>query len=167
MPKVSKKRTFIRDTFEKIETDRMAKQVAKDVASVFRPTWEGRPKHTKVEGKTAEVKAGPKHTPLNLDELQKKYKEQDAKKEVQLKQRLFHLVKEGEKKSLEREKREKQERAQQLTQEEEQKTKEEEERRRREAETVIPKGKKRRSIFSPREKAREKHAEYKPATGKQ
>jgi hypothetical protein len=113
-----------------------------------------------------ELKGKQNSTPLDIEKLRKKYQEQDKQKEEVLRQRLFQLVKRGEEEALQREKQQEAEK-QRIEAYQEQKKRKEEERKRQEALVEVPKGKIRRSIFSPKKVAQRQQAEVKPAAGKQ
>ena len=173
MPKGNFKGTFTGDTFEKIAElgGTTAKKTAKAVAQTFNPlaVFEG---NSKSESQKAQMEKAKKEaeskkaSPLNFEELQKLYKEQDAKKEMELRQRLFNLVKEGEKQEYAKRKKAEQDRQQAAVQEEQRKKKQEEEKRQQETSQEAPKGKERKSIFSPKKKAQEQHTETKPSSSK-
>lgn len=106
------------------------------------------------------------HTPLNFEKLKEKYRQQDKEKEIALRNRLFQLVKQGEEKEMERKKQEAM-----IKKQEEEKEKAEKDRRKKleeqkETQELIPKGKIRKSIFSPKKAAQQKHQELKPGGGK-
>ncbi len=107
-----------------------------------------------------------KHTPLDTKKLQDKYQDQDKRKAEALRQRLFQLVKSGEEKAIKERKRKELERQRQMVAEQEQKKKKEEEKN-KQPPAPIPKGKVRRSIFSPKSWAKRLQTEVRPASGKQ
>jgi len=106
-------------------------------------------------------------TPLDTEKLRKIYQQQDKQKEEALRQRLFQLVKRGEEEVLQRQKQQEGEKQRMEAYQEQEKKRKEEERKRQEALVEIPKGKIRRSIFSPKKVAQRQQAEVKPASGKQ
>ena len=106
------------------------------------------------------------HTPLNLDKLGKSYQDKEKQKTEVLKQRLFQLVKRGEEEILQANKQEEMEKKRKEAYEIEMKKRKEEEKKKQQA-GEIPRGKVRRSIFSPKKAAQRQHAELKPASGKQ
>ena len=83
-----------------------------------------------------------------------------------MQQKLFQLVKRGEEEVLQQKKQEEQEKEQKEVYEVEEKKKKLAEKQKQEQMDDIPKGKIRRSIFSPKKVAQRQHAEVKPATGK-
>ena len=117
-------------------------------------------------GKTSEVKRDGNHTPLNLEKLGKSYQDKEKQKTEVLKQRLFQLVKRGEEEILQANKQEEMEKKRKEAYEIEMKKRKEEEKKKQQA-GEIPRGKVRRSIFSPKKAAQRQHAELKPASGKQ
>jgi len=114
-----------------------------------------------------ELKGKQNSTPLDIEKLRKKYQEQDKEKEEFLRQRLFQLVKRGEEEVLQTQKQQEAEKKRMEAYKEQEKKRKEEERKRQEALVEIPKGKIRRSIFSPKKVAQRQQAEVKPAAGKQ
>jgi len=106
-------------------------------------------------------------TPLDLESLHKNYQNQDKQKANALRFRLFQMVRSQEEKVIAQKKQEELERKRKLTYEEEQKKRKEKEKKKREQTLVVPKGKIRRSIFSPKKMAERQQAEVKPASGKQ
>ena len=177
----------LEDSFEKLveqgttQTKKAVKSAVKQVVQTASPTkmWEqilgldsGSGKTSEVEeersdGKTSEVKKIGDHTPLNLEKLGKSYQDSEAQKTEALKQRLFQLVKRGDEQVLEEKKKEEIEKKRKEAYEQEEKKKKEEERIRQEQSGELPKGKVRRSIFSPKKVAERQHAELKPSSGKQ
>lgn len=119
------------------------------------------------QARTSEVKKAEKHTPLDFNKLQEKFKDKEKMKIEGLRNRLFQIVKREDEKSLERKKMEeadKKRREEYLAQE---KKRKEQEKKQQEQQGNIPRGKIRRSIFSPKKVAERQHTELKPATGKQ
>lgn len=149
---------ILQDTFEQLAElgQSTAKKAVKQIGQTFTPLG--------VLEKEQDKK--PNHTPLDLKGLEKKYDAQDKQKEAVLRTRLFQLVKEGEKEELAKQKKERQEKERQLIAEEEEHKKKEEEKKKQQT-TEAPRGKIRRSIFSPKKVAQREHAEIKPAVGKQ
>ena len=113
-----------------------------------------------------ELKGKQNSTPLDTEKLRQRYQEQDKQKEGALRQRLFQLIKRGEEEALQRQKQQEAEK-QRMEAYQEQKKRKEEERKKQEALVEIPKGKIRRSIFSPKKVVQRQQAEVKPAAGKQ
>lgn len=168
---------FAHDTFEKLAElgASTAKKTVKSVAQTFSPlkileqtknSSTSEVEEEQRDGKTSEVKNSG-HTPIDLEGLKKKYEDQDKQKEEQLRQRLFQLVKEGEKGARREADEKEKERQQRLLQAEQAKKKKGEEKKAQEQQEDIPKGKERKSIFSTKKIVREKHAEFKPGGGKQ
>ncbi|OGK24654.1 hypothetical protein A3A46_01305 [Candidatus Roizmanbacteria bacterium RIFCSPLOWO2_01_FULL_37_13] len=182
----------LEDSFEKLaeqgvtQTKKVVKSTVKQVASTISPTkmWEqilGLDSDSDItsengnatsaveerSGRTAEVKKTGNNTPLNLEKLGKSYQDKEKQKTEALRQRLFQLVKHGEEKVLLERKQEEEEKKQKETYEAQEKKRREEEKKKKDQATEIPKGKVRRSIFSPKKVAQRQHAETKPSTGKQ
>ena len=109
----------------------------------------------------------PNHTPLDFQKLQEKYKDQDKTRTDALRQRLFQLVKSGEEKTVVQKKQKIEQKKQQELVEQEQKKRKEEEKKRIQAQAEVPKGKERRSIFSPIKVAKRERLEVHPSAGKQ
>jgi len=121
-------------------------------------------------GRTSEVeraKRSEKSTPLDFQNLQKKFETKDKVKADRLKNRLFQLVKSGEEKVWEEKKQEKIQKERQEVLEGQEKKRKEIEKRKVDEQTGIPKGKERRSIFSRKKVVQRERAEFKPASGKQ
>jgi len=114
-----------------------------------------------------ELKREQNSTPLDTEKLRQKYQEQDKQKEEALRQRLFQLVKRGEEEALQRQKQQEVEKQRMEAYKQQEKKRKEEERKRQETLVEVPKGKIRRSIFSPKKVVQRQQAEVKPASGKQ
>ncbi len=166
---------FFEDTFEKIleQGATTVKQSVKQVAKTFDPLQ----MLDQVTGRSATdqgieqiEKSQPKkqkHTPLDFQNLQKNYENQDKQKTDALRQRLFQIVKGGEEKVLMEKRQEEMEKKRRETYEEMDKKRREEDRKKQEAAQFTPQGKVRRSIFSPKKIAKREQAEFKPSSGKQ
>ncbi len=161
---------ILQDTFEQIVElgSSTAKKSAKQTFQTFSPL-------NILENLTGTATVKPKidtdrktegHTPIDINGLKENYEAQDKKKENDLRNRLFNLVKAGENQEVQKKKTEEREKSVQEQQEEQQKA--EEERKKRDAQILgeVPQGKQRKSIFSPKAKAQREHAELKPASGK-
>jgi len=107
------------------------------------------------------------NTPLNFEKLQEKYQSQDKQKEEFLRNRLFQLVKRGEEELLQKGKQKELERQKMEVYQKQEKERKEEEKRKQESLGDRPKGKIRRSIFSPKKVVQRQQTEVKPASGKQ
>lgn len=173
MPKGS----LLSDTFEQLAElgQSTAKKSAQAVASTFsplkiaekiiNPTGESTSESTN-PNETKNKK--PSHTPLDFEKLQQKYAQQDRQKLNQMRQRLFQLVKSGEKEAIQKLQHEEQQRKfQEQQKEEEEKRRKIQQEKAAQEEIIIPRGKIRRSIFSPKKMAQKQHTETKPSTGKQ
>jgi len=151
-----------------------AKKSAQQIGQTFSPLkiFEGvvnnsNNNDSSLEKKSKEETKKQNNTPLNFEKLQEKYKSQDKQKEELLRQRFFQLVKRGEEEVLEREKQKEAEKQRMEAYKEQEKKRKEEERKRQEASLEAPRGKIRRSIFSPKKVVQRQQAEVKPASGKQ
>ncbi len=169
--KNKRKGRMIADTFEQIEDfgKSTVKHVTRQTLRTFSPLdiledLSSTKQSTAQENKNSQEKK-PNHTPINTNLLKTEYEQQDKKKEIALKNRLFQLVKQGDEKELQKKKQKEQEKKQ-VEVEEEQK-KREEKKKEEEQKGQVPQGKIRRSIFSPRTKAKREHFETRPSTGKQ
>ena len=173
------KGNVLSDSFEQLVElgQSTAKQGAKQVAQTFSPLkmidnaikgGEGGLDHRSLDegGKTAEVK-GNKSTPLDLNKLQKKFQDQDKVKLESLRNRLFQIVKREDEKSLERKKAEEEQKKQKEEAEKEQKKRQQLQQQKAQQVKEEPRGKIRRSIFSPKKVAQRSQQEVKPAAGKQ
>lgn len=109
------------------------------------------------------------YTPLRLEKLQEKYREQDEAKMNDVRQKLWHyfnLEKQEENKAIEERKRKEIERKHKEEQEKEEEIKRKQAQQQQNV-VPMPKGKERRSIFAPRKTARRSMAETRVGTGKQ
>ena len=150
---------FWDDTFEQIVElgQSTVKQGAKAVSQTFSPIKlferaAGKSQNPHDKGKEQLDEAKKKSnssTPLDFEKLQEKYQDQDKSKMESLRNRLFHIVKQGEEKVLEQKKQQniQQEQAQQAFDE--------------------PRGKVRQSIFSRKKVAKRQQTEVRPSAGKQ
>lgn len=145
-----KKGSFVADTFEQLaELGQSGKKAIKPLTQLPEKMLEG------VFG----VKETSGHTPLDFKKLQDRYGDQDMKKTNALRSRLFQLVKSGEEISATQKRQENAERKRREAFPEHKK--------KQEQPFAIPKGKIRRSIFSPKKMAKREQAEVRPAAGKQ
>lgn len=165
------KGSILSDTFEQLVElgQGTAKKTVKSVAQTLNPLATQEKSSSKQEKALKEKLENKKnnHTPLDFENLTKQYEKNDSKNTDALRLRLFQLVKQSDEKSL-YEKRQKdigKKRHEAVV--EEQKKKEEEKRKKVVQTGDLPKGKVRRSIFSPKKTAERQHAETKPATGRQ
>lgn len=168
MPKGS----FLSDTFEKLaelggttakQTTKVAQQVVNPQKAFEQVTGVTTRSEEEVKRETERKKAS---TPLDLQKLEKSYEEQDKQKEEILRNRFFQLVKEGERGALAEAKREEEEKKRREEQELEEQKKKEQERLKSQDADSLPKGKERKSLFSPKKKAQAQHAETKPSGSK-
>lgn len=165
---------ILHDSFEQLAElgKTTAKQGAKQVAKTFSPLKlfeqaTGQNQDDNGNEQTDELKKKKDaSTPLDLDKLQKKYQDQDKLKTQLLRNRLFQMVKREDEKSLERKKADQQEKKRKEEYEKQEKKKQQVQQQQvQSAET--PRGKQRRSIFSPKKVAQRAQAEVRPAIGKQ
>ncbi len=164
---------FFDDTFEKLVElgSSTAKKTGKSLAQTFSPLRLLEKAvgldTNQADNQNKEKNVGKdSHTPLNFKRLKEKYDQQDKQKEMALRNRLFQLVKQGEEKEMERKKQEEMAKKQQEEREKAEKERKKKLEEQQQAQELIPRGKIRRSIFSPKKAAQQKHAEFKPAGSK-
>ena len=168
---------FFEDTFEKLVElgSSTGKKATQQVAQTFSPLkltekifGQDQSQNENEEKKADKIrKKENSHTPLNFQELQRRYAQQDTQKEIALKNRLFQLVRQGEENVLQEKKQEKERKKTMEEKEKEEKERQARLKAQQQAQQEEPKGKIRHSIFSPKTMAQKKHAETKPAVGKQ
>ncbi len=167
---------FFEDTFEKaVEAGVIiVKQSGKQVAQTINPlkilekaAGSQSPQSPKQPQSPESPKSSQNHTELDFQKLQKNYQDQDKAKTDALRQRLFQMVKAGDEKLLIEQRQKEMQKKQKETYEQVEKKRREEERKKREAAQLIPQGKIRRFIFSPKKVAKREQAEFKPSAGKQ
>ena len=164
------KGNLFEDTFEQLVElgSSTAKKTVKSVAQTLNPFDKTSETQNTKHPKSPESSKNPNnHTPVDFDKLKNKFQDKDKLQAEALRNRLFQIVKREDEKIIERKDMEE---AQKKRQEEylaQEKKRKEQEKRRQEQQGNIPKGKVRRSIFSPKKTAERQHAELKPATGKQ
>lgn len=166
---------FWDDTFEKVVEmgQSTAKKSAQQVVQTFSPLKileNALGQNSDMQSgkeKNAQLNKEQKNTPLDLKKLQEKYNNQDKVKTDTLRNHLFQLVKRGEEKVLDDEKRKEQEKKRQEAYEEHEKKRQLAQKKQIEAVQETPHGKQRRSIFSPKKAAKREQVEVKPASGKQ
>jgi cation diffusion facilitator CzcD-associated flavoprotein CzcO len=163
---------FTTDTFEKLEDlgRSTAKHVVRQTIDTFSPTniLEDltTPSQTEKPNDKKDQEKKQNHSPIDIDSLKQEYDHQDKKKEINLKNRLFQLVKQGEEKELEK-KKQKEKEDEQIELEEQKKKEQEKKEKEQKQQAPVPQGKIRRSIFSPKVKAKREHFEIRPSQGKQ
>jgi hypothetical protein len=166
---------IIHNAFEQIlESGRdVAKSSAKQVVETISPwdmirnSFEGVDANKNATDPTTQMKElqgkSDKHTPLNFDNLQKSYADQDKQKMEAMKQRLFQIVRRDDEKSSMKSKQQKNEKEHAVVQEESDKRRREEEKRRQQSMSA-PQGK----LKGRRKKPSEPQpAETKPGSSKQ
>ncbi len=167
--------SILQDSFEKVAElgGSTAKKAGKSVAQIVNPfkiaekIVSGRPIQENPDLQQELKNKKDKHTPLDFQKLQEKYKRQDTAKTEALKKRLFDMVKKEDEDQLEKKKQEEQEKKQQILYGEQEKRKKEEEKRRQEQTAAAPQGKQRRNIFSPKKMAQRQQLEVRADSGKQ
>ncbi len=164
-------KTILHDTFEQLAElgQSTAKKTVKAVAQTVNPLYSPEKTAEDQQKQFEELnKKKDNHSPVNFEKLQKKYASEDAQKTSQLRNRLFQLVKDAEKQSLDQHYQEEQKKQYEAQREAEKKKKLEEDRL--QAQTFeTPKGKVRKSILGGGKKksaGMEQHAEYKPSSSK-
>lgn len=169
MPKGS----FTSDTFEQLAELGVSttKKSIRSVAQTFSPIkiveqLVGATGPTETETKKPEKSGKPAHTPLNFDRLKNTYSKQDTAKVTVLRNRLFQLAKSNEQAAIEKEGREREQTQFKTLGEESERKKHVKEKSKMQS-SLIPMGKQRRNIFSPRKMAARQQVETRPSSGKQ
>jgi len=106
------------------------------------------------------------HTPLDFDKLKDNFQNKEKIQADLLRSRLFHIVRQGDERSL-MEKRQKDIEKKQKEEYDKQRKENELRRKKLQQSNELPQGKERKSIFSHKKSAERQHAETKPATGRQ
>jgi hypothetical protein len=167
---------FLSDTFEQLAEigQSTAKKTVKSVAQTFNPlaifdTAPTKESQAGDEKKAAEFFKSKNSTPLDVNQLQEKYKNQDQVKADALRNRLFQMVKSGEEKNLQEKKQKQKQKKYQEIQEAESQRRQLEQKRIQEQQAIAPQGKERKSILGGKKKkgVNPQPAEIKPSTGKQ
>ncbi|MDH7476185.1 MAG: hypothetical protein QHH09_01800 [Microgenomates group bacterium] len=161
-------------TFEQLEdfSKRTTKQATQALGRTFSPlnilegVIHGVDYSSLEKAEEKKEKTANNNTPLDIEKLREKYHNQDRQKTEFLRNRLFQLVKSGEEKAIAEEKKAKEEKARKEEMEADEKKRQEEERKKQEEQLPMPKGKVRRSIFSPKKMAERQNAEVRPSSGK-
>lgn len=165
------KTNIVHDTFEQLAElgQSTAKKTVKAVTQTVNPLYSPEKNAQDQQKQLEELnKKKDNHTRVDFEKLQKKYASEDAQKTTQLRNRLFQLVKDAEKQSLEKQHQKEQKKQYESQQEVEKEKKLEEERIQAES-FETPKGKVRKSILGGGKKksaGMEQHAEYKPSSSK-
>ena len=160
------------ETLEKFGKD-TAKETARGVADTINPFKKEKtinPEEQEEEShKMEKKKRREDFTPLDIEKLHGSYKSEDKIKAQALRQRLFQLVKKGEKDIMEEDEKQKEEKKLREEQEEEERRKKEKERLKQEQESEVPKGKDQRgSAFAAKKKKKPVNTiETKVGKGKQ
>lgn len=165
---------FWDDTFEKLAElgTSTAKKTVKSVGKIVNPLQaldksSDNSQQAQQEKIAEEAKRNPNHTPLDFKQLQEKFGKSDEQKAEELRNKLFHMVKNAEKESTERGKQETQQKEQQEIREKEEKERKEKEQHQQQS-GGAPHGKVHKSILGGgRKKASmEQLAEFKPSSTK-
>ncbi len=161
---------LLEDTFEQLVElgSSTTKKTVKAVAQTLNPfDGEKNDRQNQLNSQAEKLKNKKNnHTPLDFEKLKEKFQDKEKAKTEVLRNRLFQMVRQGDErllmeqrqKELTKKRKEEWERLEQKRREEEKKKKEAQ---------LIPTGKIRKSIFSPKKAAQQQHAEVKPASGKQ
>jgi len=166
---------FIADTFERTNEE-LIRPTGKGVTKALKDTFNPQNLIEQVfslspqETSNTQIEKGQadknKSTPLNLEKLQKIYKNQDTAKAEVLANRFFHRAKSEEERFFEESGGKKQQKIQSELYQKEQKKRQEEQNIKKQ-QLPEPRGKLRRSIFSAKKIAKREQVETKPASGKQ
>ncbi len=128
----------------------------------------GQPIHSRENSTQKSEKAKEmNHTLLDIKKIESQYKSEDKEKTEEVRRNLRHyfdLQKSEEKKAVDEHEKEEQERVKMIEDEEGKKKKEEESKKQ---EVVLPKGKERKNIFSPKKIAKRSQVETRVGSGKQ
>ena len=170
------KGSILSDTFEQLAElgQSSAKKTVKSVAQTFNPLTAGDksekpPLSSRTREQSDQVEGSKKnnHTPLDFEKLKNQYEKNDSQNTDYLRQRLFQLVRQGDEKILYEKRQKEIGKKKQEEAMEQQKKKEKEKKKKILEQGDIPKGKVRRSIFSPKKTAERQHQETRPSIGKQ
>src|SRR3989344_8953594 len=136
---------ILQDTFEQVIElgQSTAVKGVKQTAQTFSPLniLENLTSAGSNKPKTETDKKAEGHTPIDIDGLTKSYEQEDKKKENDLRNRLFNLVKAGEDQEMQKKKSEEREKSVQEQREEQQKAEEEKKKRNAQILGEIPQGK--------------------------
>mgnify|MGYP001205221092 CR=1 FL=1 len=169
------KGTILGDTFEQLAElgASTAKKTVKSMAQIINPfdkTAGGKTFEVNQEqkaGKTAEVKRGKDHTPLDFDKLKNKFQDKDKLQAEALKNRLFQIVRREDEKILERKEMDTVQKKRQEEYDEQAKQRKGQQQKTQGQQGGIPTGKAKRGFMSLKKKSEQQHVENKPASGKQ
>lgn len=177
------KGTLIQDTFEQLAElgQSTARKTVKQLGRTLNPlsfltdsspdtaksleNKQQQNQNIKKEG--SEIKKNQNSTPIDLDKLGKKFQDQEKLKEQALRQRLFQMIRQSDEKLFNEYKKKEIEKRKMEEWEKQQKEKKKKEEQARQQESLIPRGRIRRSIFSPKKIAQRQHLETKASFGKQ
>ena len=166
------KGNILSDTFEQLAElgSSTAKKTVKSVAQIVNPFDNAKTSAVGQEqntGKTAEVKRGKDHTPLDFDKLKNKFQDKDKLQAEALKNRFFQIVKREDEKILERKKMSEEQKKRQEEYEAQEKKRKEQQQKVQEQQGGMPTGKTKRGVMSRKRSSEQQHVENKPASGKQ
>lgn len=169
------KTNLLDDTFEKLAELGVstAKKTVKSVAKTFNPldpllnpensSFNQSSQQQQIESLK---KNSSNHTPLDFEKLSKNFQDKEKAAQEALSRRLFQMVQQSDERLLQEQKQKQLEKKRKEEWEAQEKKRKEEEEKRTQP-TVIPQGKIRRSIFSPKKVAQRQHIETKASSGKQ
>lgn len=166
------KGSILSDTFEQLAElgSSTAKKTVKSVAQIVNPFDKAKTSAVGQEqntGKTAEVKRGKDHTPLDFDKLKNKFQDKDKLQAEALKNRFFQIVKREDEKILERKDMEKAQKKRQEEYEVQEKKRKEQQQKIHVQQDDMPTGKAKRGFMTRKKTSEQQHVENKPASGKQ
>jgi len=169
------KGSILSDTFEQLAElgASTAQKTVKSVAQIVNPfdkTSGAKTSEVNSEqnqARTAEVKRGKDHTPLDFKKLQEKFKDKEKMKVESLRNRLFQIVKREDEKSLERKKMEEAEKKRNEEHTQQEKKRKEQQQKIQQQQGNVPTGKAKRGFMSRKKSSEQQHVENKPASGKQ
>lgn len=125
-------------------------------------------KGTQTEGKQTENQEkgpGKDHTPLDIQKLQEKQSKSDSSQLDSLRQSLFQMTKKDEQTAIDANRKQNEARMQEANDKEQRKKQNEMKTQISQEENEVH-GKERKSLFSPKKKAQQKHTETKPSVSK-
>ncbi|GEM_PF-1692386 len=170
-----KKGSLLRDSLESVhELGRStAKKTVKSIVEIVNPlqVLEKNTDNSEAAIQEKVAREGQKHpnsTKLDMEKLRKSFGKSDEQKANELRQKLFDMVKDGEKIAVHEDKEKEKYNTQQEERDKQERAQQEEERRRHDQSSGVPQGKVRKSILgTPHKKASmEQHTEFKPSSSK-
>ena len=154
------KNTILGDAFEQLAElgSSTAKKTVKSVVQIVNPFD---------NAKTAEVKSGANHTPVNFDKLKNKFQDKDKLQADALSRQFFQNVKREDEKIIQRKEMEEAQKKRQEEYEEQEKKRKGQQQKMQNQQSSMPTGKAKRGTMSRKRSSEQQHAENKPGTGKQ